>query len=303
MKIHKKLGLCLMPLATTAMAALLFPPNAFASPITDNDFANFPYKVSGFSNHKVDTLTVTIGGKDYFFVDTNTNDDTDRLEFYGNGSPLCHMEKGQGPPMYGIKITGDPIQDRNGKDYFPASIGIGYSGDTTLPCNKDGAQHFITNVNIQIFYSPSLPGAPTPSTICSAGSTDPKCAPTPSGGGGGTGSNTGGGGGTGGNTGGGGGTGGGGLPVGNFEIINPLKASTTTGILTAVGDFIFTIGFALVTVMVLWAGFQILTAAGNPSQIDAGKRTLLWAVLGTVVILIAGGIAKLIENILGGGPA
>ena len=92
-------------------------------------------------------------------------------------------------------------------------------------------------------------------------------------------------------------------PVGEIEIKNPLNFGTIPQILDEVSKFLFTIGTALVTVMVLWGGFQILTSAGNPSQVDKGKQTLLWAVLGTVVILIAGGIAELIKNILGGGPA
>jgi len=89
-------------------------------------------------------------------------------------------------------------------------------------------------------------------------------------------------------------------PTGVFLIKNPLKAGTIPEILDAVAKFLFNIALAFVTIMVLWGGFQILTAAGRPEQIDKGKRTLLWAVIGTVVILIAGGIADLTANILGG---
>ncbi|MEX2033538.1 MAG: pilin [Candidatus Colwellbacteria bacterium] len=84
-------------------------------------------------------------------------------------------------------------------------------------------------------------------------------------------------------------------------IQNPLKAGTVPEILDTVANFLFTIALAFVTIMVLWGGFQILTAAGNPTQIDKGKKTLLYAVIGTVVILVAGGIANLTSNILGGG--
>ena len=91
-----------------------------------------------------------------------------------------------------------------------------------------------------------------------------------------------------------------GTPAKEFSIKNPLKAGTIPEILDAVADFIFAIGIALVTVMVLWAGFQILTSAGSSEQIDKGKRTLLWAVIGTVVLLISFGIATLVSNILGG---
>lgn len=88
---------------------------------------------------------------------------------------------------------------------------------------------------------------------------------------------------------------------GDFQIKNPLQAGTIPEILNAIASFLYALALAVVTVMVLWGGFQILTAAGNPAQIDKGKQTLLWAVIGTVVILVAGGIADLTANILGGG--
>lgn len=83
------------------------------------------------------------------------------------------------------------------------------------------------------------------------------------------------------------------------SIENPLKAETIPEILDAIAGFLYYLALAVVTVMVLWAGFQILTAAGSPEGIDKGKRTLLWAIIGTVVILIAGGIADIVGDILG----
>lgn len=88
---------------------------------------------------------------------------------------------------------------------------------------------------------------------------------------------------------------------GEFQIKNPLKAGTIPEILDRIAGFLYYLALAVVTIMVLWAGFQILTAAGSPEGIDKGKRTLLWAVIGTVVILIAGGIADIVADILGGG--
>lgn len=92
----------------------------------------------------------------------------------------------------------------------------------------------------------------------------------------------------------------GGTNPSNLSINNPLQFGTIPDILNAVSGFLYALALAFVTVMVLLGGFQILTAAGRPAQIDKGKQTLLWAVIGTVVILIAGGIAGIIKDILGG---
>ena len=126
---------------------------------------------------------------------------------------------------------------------------------------------------------------------------EPASAPCIKSSGGGQGTGAGGGGGQGTGAGGGGGQGTGGLP----SIWNPLKYDTIPEILNAVAGFLYALALAVVTVMVLWGGFQILTAGGSPERIDKGKKTLLYAVVGTVFIPIAGGIADLTADILGGG--
>jgi hypothetical protein len=85
---------------------------------------------------------------------------------------------------------------------------------------------------------------------------------------------------------------------------NPLQYDTLQEILSAVAGFLFTISIPIVTIMILIGAFQILTAAGNEERIRRGKRTITWAVVGFLVVLIAGGVTQLIENLLsdsGGG--
>jgi len=94
-------------------------------------------------------------------------------------------------------------------------------------------------------------------------------------------------------------SGGGTTPGITVSIPNPLKFGTLAELLNAMAKFLFNISFPIVTIMVLYGGLQILTAAGRVEQINAGKRTLLWAVIGFLAILVAGGISKLIASILG----
>ena len=82
------------------------------------------------------------------------------------------------------------------------------------------------------------------------------------------------------------------------EICNPLKFGTVPEILSAIANFLFTISIPIAVIFIIIGGFQFATAAGNPEKINAGKRTITWAVIGIVVLLVAGSIAKLIENIL-----
>jgi hypothetical protein len=52
--------------------------------------------------------------------------------------------------------------------------------------------------------------------------------------------------------------------------------------------------------MIVWAGFNFLTAAGNPSKVQRGKQILTWTAVGLAVIFIGGGFVDLIKSILGG---
>ncbi len=165
MKIHKKIGIGLSLLLVLLIGVFFHNQKAYAATMKPSDFANYKYVVSGFdtSNGKIDTLILTIEGKDYYFVDKNTGDNTNRLEFLAKKAtgPVCGMEQGQGGDMFGITYTPSPVLDGNGKAHFAGQIGVGYSGDTAVDCNENGAQEVLKPpVDIKIAYSLSQPGAP-----------------------------------------------------------------------------------------------------------------------------------------------
>jgi len=84
-------------------------------------------------------------------------------------------------------------------------------------------------------------------------------------------------------------------------LSNPLQFDTLEEVLKAIAGWLYTISLPIITIMILFGAFQILTAAGRPDQIAKGKKTITWAVIGAVVILIAGGISQIIASILSGG--
>ncbi|MGC9598848.1 MAG: hypothetical protein ABSE18_00470 [Minisyncoccia bacterium] len=92
---------------------------------------------------------------------------------------------------------------------------------------------------------------------------------------------------------------------GPITLTNPLGSSCNdlTCPLTAVMNFIFTISIPICGIIILIGGFQMMTAAGDPEKFSTGKKTILYAVIGFVVVLLAGSVAKLIQSILGGGSS
>ena len=86
-----------------------------------------------------------------------------------------------------------------------------------------------------------------------------------------------------------------------IQLTNPLGSNCNdlTCPLTAVINFLFTIAIPLCGILILVGGFQMMTAAGNPEKVSQGKKTILYAVIGFVVILLSGSVAALIRNIFG----
>ena len=72
---------------------------------------------------------------------------------------------------------------------------------------------------------------------------------------------------------------------------------TFQSVATNVAAFIFRdIASPLAIIMVLVGAFQLITSSGNPEKVSKGRKTILWAAVGFVLAIIAGGIVKIIQN-------
>ena len=99
----------------------------------------------------------------------------------------------------------------------------------------------------------------------------------------------------GGNGGGNGGNGGG--PVG---LTNPLEAETLEEAINALINFLFLLAFTLGPLLIIYAAFLILSAAGREEQIRKGKNIILWTLVALTIILLAKGLPSIIKGALGG---
>ncbi|MBI1975022.1 MAG: hypothetical protein HYS57_01525 [Parcubacteria group bacterium] len=86
---------------------------------------------------------------------------------------------------------------------------------------------------------------------------------------------------------------------GPISIPNPLKCDDVACVLGEVAKFLYWIAFPILTIIILWAAFLLLTAAGNENQIKQASAALKYAGIGFIVLLIAGGIPSIIRGILG----
>ncbi len=85
-------------------------------------------------------------------------------------------------------------------------------------------------------------------------------------------------------------------PVGFAQIENPLVSSNFQEFLERIIGFLFWVGLALAPVFVLIAAFYFMTAAGNPAQIETGKRIITYTVIGLLVIIMARGAVAFLQR-------
>jgi len=80
---------------------------------------------------------------------------------------------------------------------------------------------------------------------------------------------------------------------------NPLGTTNTVWelidkIIAGLRDFIAP---PIVGLMVMYGAFQILTASDSEDKFKSGKKTILYAVIGYAIILVASGISLIIKDV------
>ncbi len=85
------------------------------------------------------------------------------------------------------------------------------------------------------------------------------------------------------------------------SLPNPLGAgSTITSVIENILKWGFRFALAVVPIIVIIGAFQMLTSSGNPEKFAQGQKTILYAVIGLVVMAAATGIVSLVKTLLTG---
>lgn len=87
--------------------------------------------------------------------------------------------------------------------------------------------------------------------------------------------------------------------TGGVSLFDPLAGKSFQDVVQSIAGGLATIALPIVGIMVLYGGFQLLTAGGDPEKYKSGKNTILYAVIGYAVILLANGIVLILRNLLG----
>lgn len=83
----------------------------------------------------------------------------------------------------------------------------------------------------------------------------------------------------------------------NITIDNPFKAKTIPDLVKdIVNDILIPIGAVVAVVMIIYSGFLFVTAGGNDAQITKAKESLMWAVIGSAILLAAWVISEAVQG-------
>jgi len=80
------------------------------------------------------------------------------------------------------------------------------------------------------------------------------------------------------------------IPIMAFAITipgTPQGGKTIQTILDSVLTPVWQVTFAIAVVMFITAGIMFMTAAGDPNMLSRGRQTVIWAVIGLAVAVLA----------------
>jgi hypothetical protein len=66
---------------------------------------------------------------------------------------------------------------------------------------------------------------------------------------------------------------------GNFTIQSVL------GIITGLACWLSRMAIAIIVIMIVFYGFQFMTSQGDPTKYGSARKSLMWAIVGAIVIL------------------
>lgn len=71
-------------------------------------------------------------------------------------------------------------------------------------------------------------------------------------------------------------------------------------VIDRITNYLFGFLMVVAVILIIYAAFLFLTAAGDPEKVGRGRTTLIYAVVGIAVALLAKGIVVLIRTIIVG---
>ncbi|MBU2544991.1 pilin [Patescibacteria group bacterium] len=83
------------------------------------------------------------------------------------------------------------------------------------------------------------------------------------------------------------------------NIDNPLGEDTIIDLIRNIINFIFRLSLPIGALMIVIAGYYFMTSNGDPEKIKKGKDTIIWTLVGILVIFLSLAIIDGLKNAIG----
>lgn len=92
-----------------------------------------------------------------------------------------------------------------------------------------------------------------------------------------------------------------GLPPGDGAVTlgDPLSGAGVEEILNNIVNWLLVIAAPIAVIMTIWAGYLFMTGGSNEEQIKKARSTLLYVVIGIVVLILSKAIITLVASFIG----
>lgn len=84
-----------------------------------------------------------------------------------------------------------------------------------------------------------------------------------------------------------------------IKIPNPLKSGNgdlMALVIQIINNIVLPVGTVLCVLYIIYAGFKFVQAQGKPADVTKARDSLLWALVGTGILLGAAGISKVLQT-------
>ncbi len=84
------------------------------------------------------------------------------------------------------------------------------------------------------------------------------------------------------------------------ELVNPIGAGDIPTLIDKIATWLLEIGATISTIIILWSALIFMTSGGNKDKVTQARKTLWYAIIGIVILLVAKGITSIIKGFLSG---
>lgn len=85
----------------------------------------------------------------------------------------------------------------------------------------------------------------------------------------------------------------------NLNIDNPLGTDSFVDLFVGIANWVAGIVATLAVIVIVFGGIQYLLSGGNEEKITQANKTIQWAIIGLIVVVLSWSLLKTVLTILG----